>query len=162
MESIENIQNRNFHEIFEYTTPTLTKSFQLGNELQDRIPFNQVGVLEEILEAEKSNQIEYEDYLELLPKLNLNVGDTQTKFISNTLIKNKNYKELIELLKRTKPFDNMSMVNLYSYARSICGKPISNKEYQKINADTNILKKNTENYEINKPHFKNQRSEIKF
>jgi len=162
MESIDNIQNRKFHEVFEYITPTLTKSFQLGNELLDRIPFNQVEVLEQIEEAENNNQIEYEDYLDLLPKLNLNVGDTQTKFISNTLIKNKNYKELIELLKRTKPFDSMPMLNLYSYARSICGKPISNKEYQKINADQNLLKKNTEQYEVNKPHFKNQRSEIKF
>ena len=145
MESINIIENRNFHEIFDYITPTMTKSFQLGNELQNRIPFNQVAVIEEIVEAEKNNQIDYEDYLDLLPKLNLNVGDTQTKFISNTLIKNKNYKELIELLKRTKPFDSMPMFNLYSYARAMCGKPITNKEFQKINADSNILKKNTEN-----------------
>ena len=159
---IENIENRKYHEIFNYINPTLTKSFQLGNELLDRIPYNQVEELEQINTLEKTNQLDYEDYLLLLPKLNLNVGDSGTKFISNTLIKQKNYKDMIELLKQTKPFDTMPMINLYSYARMICNKPISSKEYQKINADMNIMKKNTEEYELNKPHFKNVKSEIKF
>lgn len=159
---IENIENRKYHEVFEYIEPTLTKSFKLGNELLDRIPYNQVQELEYITNIEKSNQLDYEDYIQLLPKLNLNVGDTGTKFISNTLIKNKNYKEMIELLKQTPPYNSMDMMNLYSYARRICKKPLSNKEFQKINADINIMKKNSEEYELNKPCFKNIKSEIKF
>ena len=159
---INNIDNREYHEIFNYINPTLTKSFQLGNELLERIPYNQVEEIEQIEQLEKNNQLSYENYVELLPKLNLNVGDSGTKFISNTLIKQKNYHDMIELLRQTKPFDSMPMFNLYSYARMICKKPISAKEYQKINADMNILKKNTEEYELNKPHFKNVKSEIKF
>lgn len=159
---IKNIESRKYHEVFEYIQPTLTKSFQLGNQLLDRIPYNQIAELEQINKLEKSNKLDYEDYLELLPKLNLNVGDTGTKFISNTLIKQKNYKDMIELLKQTPPYNSMDMFNLYSYSRTICGKPISNKEYSKINADINILKKNSEQYELNKPKFKNIKSEIKF
>lgn len=159
---IENIENRKFHEVFEYIQPTLTKSFKLGNELLDRIPYNQIAELEELDELGKSNQLDYDDYLQLLPKLNLNVGDSGTKFMSNTLIKNKNYKEMIELLKQTPPYNSMDMMNLYSYARMICRKPMSNKELQKISADKNILIKNSEEYELNKPSFKNIKSEIKF
>jgi hypothetical protein len=159
---IDNIDNREYHEIFNYINPTLTKSFQLGNELLNKIPYNQIEELEQINNLEKSNKLNYEDYIELLPKLNLNVGDTGTKFISTTLIKQKNYKDLIELLKQTPPFDSMDMFNLYSYARMICNKPISAKEYQKIQADKNILKRNSEQYELNKAHFKNIKSEITF
>ena len=159
---IDNIDNREYHEIFNYINPTLTKSFQLGNQLLDRIPHNQVAELEQINTLEKTNQLDYEDYIELLPKLNLNVGSSGTKFISNTLIKQKNYHDMIELLKQTPPFDSMDIIHLYSYARMICKKPISAKEYQKINADMNIMKKNSEDYELHKPHFKSVKSEIKF
>ncbi len=159
---IDNIDNRNYHEVFEYIAPTLTKSFKLGNELLERIPYNQVEELEQINKLEKSNKLKYDDYISLLPKLNFNVGDSGTKFISNTLIKQKNYKDMIELLKQTPPFDSMDMMNLYIYARAICGKPISNKEFSKINADMNFLKKNSEEYEINKPSFKQTKSQITF
>jgi len=159
---IDNIDNREYHEIFEYISPTLTKSFQLGNELLDRIPYNQIEQLEQINTLEKTNKLDYDDYIELLPRLNLNVGSSGTKFISNTLIKNKNYKEMIELLKQTPPYNNMDMMNLYTYARAICNKPISNKEKQRINADKNILIKNSELFELNKPSFKNIKSQITF
>jgi len=159
---IDNIDNREYHEIFHYINPTLTKSFQLGNDLMDRIPYNQVEELEQLFKIEKSNKLTYEEYTELLPKLNLTIGDSGTKFISNTLIKQKNYKDMIELLRQTPPFNSMDMLNLYSYARLICNKPISNKEFSKINADMNCLKKNCEDYEINKPTFKNIKSELKF
>ena len=35
-------------------------------------------------------------------------------------------------------------------------------QFNKINADMNILKKNTEKYEKNKPTFKNIKTEINF
>ena len=55
-ETITNIDNREFHEIFNYINPPLTKSFQLGNELKDRVLYNQIGELEELEKQEKNNQ----------------------------------------------------------------------------------------------------------
>lgn len=161
-ETITNIDNREFHEIFNYINPPLTKSFQLGNELKDRVLYNQIGELEQLEKQEKTNQLNYDEYCDLLPKLNLNIGDSNTKFISQTLMKNKNHYEMYELLSRTSPFDTLPALQLYSYCRNICGKPISEKEFNKINADMNILKKNSKKYEIMKPSFKNIKSEIKF
>lgn len=156
--NIDKIQNREYHEIFNYINPPLTKSFQLGNKLKDRILYNQV---EEDIEK-KTNELKYEEYCDLLPRLNFNIGDTKTKFISQTLIKNKNYIDMYELLLRSPPFDTLPPLQLYTYCRNICNKPITEKEFNKINADRNILKKNTEKYEIMKPKFKNCKSQINF
>jgi len=161
-DTISNIQNREYHEVFNFINPPLTKSFQLGNSLKDRIPYNQVQELEELNKLEKSNTLDYDEYCDLLPKLNFNIGDTNMKFISQTLIKQKNYFDMYELLLRTPPFNTLPPLQLYTYCRNICNKPISEKEFNKINADMNILKKNTEKYEIMKPKFKNIKSEIKF
>lgn len=161
-ETISNIENREYHEIFNYISPPLTKSFQLGNSLKDRIMYNQIEELEELKKIEKSNKLNYDEYCELLPKLNLNIGDTNTKFISQHLIKIKDYNTMYQLLLQTPPFNNLPALQLYTYCRNICNKPISEKEFNKINADMNLLKKNTEKYEINKPKFKNIKSEIIF
>ena len=161
-EAITNIENRNYHEVFNYINPPLTKSFQLGNELKDRILFNQVEEVLKIKKLEDTNKLTYDDYCDLLPKLNFNIGDTNMKFMSQSLIKDKNYYDMYELLVRTEPYNNLQPLQLYTYCRNICGKPINEKEFNKINADMNILKKNTEKYEKNKPTFKNIKTEIKF
>ncbi len=161
-DTISNIHNREYHEVFNFIDPPITKSFQLGNSLKDRILYNQIEELEKINKTEKSNQLDYDEYLDLLPRLNFNIGDTNMKFISQTLIKDKNYYEMYELLLRTPPFNTLPPLQLYTYCRNICGKPINQKEFNKINADKKILKKNTEKYEKMKPTFKNIKTEIKF
>lgn len=157
-DTISNIQNREYHEVFNFISPPLTKSFQLGNSLKDRIPYNQV---EEDIEK-KTNELKYTEYCDLLPKLNFNIGDTKMKFISQTLVKQKNYYDMYQLLIRTPPFNTLPPLQLYTYCRNTCNKPITEKEFNRINADMNILKKNTIRYEIMKPKFKNIKSEINF
>lgn len=141
--------NREYHECIGVVIPVeMNEDIRLGNALLDKIPFNQV---EEVKEEEV-----VDDYFNQL-QFNTPNKD-KTNMMEKILIQQKNYWGLYQMYLQTEPFKRLPKLSLYSFVRSLVGKPVMKKEYNKINNDIKAIKKSMKQIE-KKTKMKKQNGE---
>lgn len=124
--------NRDYHECIGLVIPIeMNEDIRLGNALLDKIPFNQVEEVEEVELVD--------DYFS---KLQFNTPNyDNTNMMEKILIEQKNYWGLYQMYLNTEPFKRLPKLSLYSFVRSLVGKPVMKSEYTKINNDVKAIKK---------------------
>lgn len=124
--------NREYHECIGAVIPIeMNEDIRLGNALLDKIPFNQVEEAE-VVETE-------EDFYTQLQFNTPNKEDTN--MMEKILIEQKNYWGLYQMYLKTEPFKRLPKLSLYSFVRSLVGKPVLKSEYTKITNDIKSIKK---------------------
>jgi hypothetical protein len=136
---------RDYHEVIGTIVKVeLNDDLRLGNALIDRIPYNYVGEQEELFK----NQSDYnplamneEDLKNLIPKLNFNLAETNLRFMEKKFIDDKDYWSLYELYQDEYPYNLMDSMTLYSFCRTMIGRPITNEEFIRIRQDMKSIGK---------------------
>jgi hypothetical protein len=129
---MNNLINRDYHECIGFIIPIeMNEDIRLGNALLDKIPFNQVEEVEEV-------EVEDDYYSQL--QFNTPNKDN-TNVMEKILIEQKNYWGLYQMYLNTEPFKRLPKLSLYSFVRSLVGKPVMKSEYTKINNDIKSIKK---------------------
>jgi hypothetical protein len=145
--------NREYHECLNYMDIQIPKAIKYGNELLDRIPFNQMEQNEEI------NNLDIES---LIPMLNLNLPDGNLKLMEKYFIEEKDHISLTELLKTQEPYNKLDPILLYYYCRELVGNPVRGVEKKRIQNDIRALKKATKQIEKDRVKFEKRNSTIQF
>tara|TARA_E500000305_G_C4018721_1_gene237378 strand:+ start:587 stop:1042 length:456 start_codon:yes stop_codon:yes gene_type:complete len=147
------LTNRQYHECLNYIDLEIPQAIKYGNELLDRIPFNQI---------EQNEEIEKLDIEELIPKLNLNLPEGNLKLMEKYFIEEKDHISLTELLKTQEPYNKLDPILLYYYCRELVGNPVKGVEKKRIKNDIKVLKKATKQIEKNRVKFETRKSTIEF
>lgn len=145
--------NRTYHECLHYMKLEIPSAIKYGNELLDRIPFNQI---------EENNEIQKIDIEELIPKLNLNLPNGNLKLMEKHFIEEKDHISLTELLKTQEPYNKLDPILLYYYCRELVGNPVKGVEKKRIQNDIKALKKATKQIEKNRVKFETRNSTVEF
>ena len=142
---MNNLLTRDYHEaIGDIIKIDMNKEFRLGNMLSDKIPYNYIGEQEELFKNKSDENplaITEIQLKELIPKLNFNLPNTKFRLIEKKFIEEKNYFELMDLYKDEYPYNLIDTMHLYSYCRTLVGKPIKSEEYCKIRSDLKFIRK---------------------
>ncbi len=154
---MNNLFNREYHEAVIYLDPEVSKSIKLGNSLLERIPTNNIDN-----KKENPYELKEEDLIKLAPKLNFNMPETDLKFYEKKLINEKNYFDLMELVKTQYPFNKLEPIHLYAYCRKLCDVPMKKAEYEKIRRDMKAIKKACKNFNTKQMKKSNLKTTVKF
>lgn len=157
---MDKLKNKKYHEAIGIINPKLSKSFKTAYNYTDMIPYNHFdNVNKDKINKDKLSQ---EELQELFFKTNLNIGNTNEKFIESYLIKVKDYKTLMELYKTKYPFSLLPEFHLYAYCRKLCKKGLKKKDYDKIYSDLYFIENTTQSIEDKQFKKENVNTIIKF
>lgn len=145
--------NRQYHECLKYMEIEIPSSIKYGNDLLDRIPFNQI---------EENNEMSKLNIEELIPMLNLNLPEGNLKLMEKYFIEEKDHISLTELLKTQEPYNKLDPILLYYFCRNMVGNPVKMVEKKRIQNDIKALKKATKQLEKNRIKFNKINSTIDF
>jgi hypothetical protein len=145
--------NRQYHECLKYMEIEIPSAIKYGNDLLDRIPFNQL---------EENNEMSKLNIEELIPMLNLNLPEGNLKLMEKYFIEEKDHISLTELLKTQEPYNKLDPILLYYFCRNMVGNPVKMVEKKRIQNDIKALKKATKQLEKNRIKFNKINSTIDF
>jgi len=145
--------NRQYHECLKYMEIEIPSAIKYGNDLLDRIPFNQL---------EENNEMSKLNIEELIPMLNLNLPEGNLKLMEKYFIEEKDHISLTELLKTQEPYNKLDPILLYYFCRNMVGNPVKMVEKKRIQNDIKALKKATKQLENNRIKFNKINSTIDF
>jgi len=131
----------------------IPSAIKYGNDLLDRIPFNQL---------EENNEMSKLNIEELIPMLNLNLPEGNLKLMEKYFIEEKDHISLTELLKTQEPYNKLDPILLYYFCRNMVGNPVKMVEKKRIQNDIKALKKATKQLEKNRIKFNKINSTIDF
>ncbi len=131
----------------------IPSTIKYGNDLLDRIPFNQL---------EENNEMSKLNIEELIPMLNLNLPEGNLKLMEKYFIEEKDHISLTELLKTQEPYNKLDPILLYYFCRNMVGNPVKMVEKKRIQNDIKALKKATKQLENNRIKFNKINSTIDF
>jgi len=131
----------------------IPSAIKYGNDLLDRIPFNQL---------EENNEMSKLNIEELIPMLNLNLPEGNLKLMEKYFIEEKDHISLTELLKTQEPYNKLDPILLYYFCRNMVGNPVKMVEKKRIQNDIKALKKATKQLENNRIKFNKINSTIDF
>jgi len=131
----------------------IPSAIKYGNDLLDRIPFNQL---------EENNEMSKLNIEELIPMLNLNLPEGNLKLMEKYFIEEKDHISLTELLKTQEPYNKLDPILLYYFCRNMVGNPVKMVEKKRIQNDIKALKKATKQLEKSRIKFNKINSTIDF